>query len=305
MMKAYDIYVFLLCLIVYVLLTGFAVVVLSIITKQSLKLIKCGAEDVEITKEYAKAKQTKKHAGIDCIVSVVFGVLFILFFAFSIYVNVQQASTFDKIATLRVVNSASMSYKHEKNTYLTKNGLNDQFDTFDIILTYKLPAEKDLKLYDIVVYEVDDTLVIHRIVGIEEPTETHTERYFLLQGDAVDKPDRFPVRYEQMRAIYRGQRVPFIGSLVSFMQSPAGWICVLLIVIATIASPILDEKLAKEREKRFKEIVKAKTAQTIAPNVLPPIVLYPVPMAMPLYGVPTGNILNKPKNTSLGGRNEK
>jgi hypothetical protein len=89
------------------------------------------------------------------------------------------------------------------------------------------------------------------------------------------------------------------------MQSPAGWICVLLIVVATIASPILDEKLAKEREKRFKEIAKAQTEQTIVPNVLPPIVLCPVPMVMPLYGAQASNVLNKQKNTNAGGRSEK
>ena len=100
-------------------------------------------------------------------------------FIFSTYVNCQQNSTFDNIPTLKVVNSASMSVKHEDNKYLVENDLNDQFQTFDLILTYKLPKEEDLELYDIVVYEVDEILVIHRIVGIEEPNEQHSERYFL------------------------------------------------------------------------------------------------------------------------------
>ena len=54
-----------------------------------------------------------------------------------------------------------------------------------------------------------------------------------------------------MKAIYRGYRIPFIGSFVLFMQSPAGWLCMLLIVGAMIASPILDNRLQKEKDIRI------------------------------------------------------
>ncbi|MBR2022919.1 MAG: hypothetical protein IJ996_00185 [Clostridia bacterium] len=311
-MNSYDIYVLLLCVVVYVMLVSLTAVMVGVITKQSLKLIACGAEDETIKKEYAKAHTKRAHSWVDTILPTIFGVLFILVFAFSIYVNIQEKSTFENVATLRVVNSASMSYKHEKNKYLDANGLNDQFDTFDIILTYKLPAEEDLKLYDIVVYEVDDALVVHRIVGIEEPTATHPERHFLLQGDAVERPDRFPVLYEQMRAIYRGQRVPFVGSLVSFMQSPAGWICVLLIIVATVVSPILDDKLEKARKQRYAQLLK--TANTNQGQALPaPTFIptaFPIPLPMPLYPVYMAKPQNnedrvEPKTGSSGGKREK
>ena len=269
----------------------------------------------EIKKEYAKAQKKRANSWVDNILPAIFGVLFILVFAFSIYVNIQEKSTFENVATLRVVNSASMSYKHEKNKYLDANGLHDQFDTFDIILTYKLPAEEDLKLYDIVVYEVDDALVVHRIVGIEEPTATHPERHFLLQGDAVERPDRFPVLYEQMRAIYRGQRVPFVGSLVNFMQSPAGWICVLLIIVATVVAPILDEKLARARKQRYEQLLKTPPTakQQATPTAMP--IVYPIPFPMPtmypMYAVnPQNNggraTTNQQKtNTRQEGKREK
>ena len=54
-----------------------------------------------------------------------------------------------------------------------------------------------------------------------------------------------------MKAIYRGEKTPYIGSFILFMQSPAGWLCTLLIVIAMIASPILDNKLESARKKRL------------------------------------------------------
>lgn len=125
-----------------------------------------------------------------------------------------------------------------------------------MILTYKLPDEFDLQLYDIVVYEIDDVLIVHRVVGIEEPNNKHPEeRWFTLQGDAVENPDRFPVRYSQMKAIYKGERIAYVGSFVLFLQSPAGWLCILLIVVYTIATPIIEARINKAKRKRFYQAI--------------------------------------------------
>ena len=123
---------------------------------------------------------------------------------------------------------------------------------FDVVVLHELPAEEDLKLYDIVVYEhISGALLIHRIIGIEEPNESHpNERHFLLQGDAVHYPDTFPVRYSQMRSIYKGERIPNVGSFVYFMQSPAGIICLILIMVSFILMPIADRFILKLEFKR-------------------------------------------------------
>ncbi len=255
-MNSFDVYVFFLCFIVFTLLTVLLGGMLAAIIKLMVRLIRAGMEDEKIKTEYLVAKSKKRKCGcFDCIVSFILSIVLLSFFGFSLFVNLSQDTYFEKIPTLRVVNSASMAKKHPNNTYLTENALNDQFETFDLIYTYKLPAESELKLYDIVVYEVDEVLVVHRIVGIEEPNAAHPgERYFLCQGDAVERADRFPVHYSQMRAIYRGERIPFVGSFVTFMQSPAGWLCVLLIVAALIGTPILEKKINKEKMRRLIEI---------------------------------------------------
>ena len=250
-MSAYEIYTFLLCLIVYVLLSTLSVIVIITLVKMTLKMIKHGLEDDKIKEEKEKTEKKGKCTCLDKVISTIAGVLFIAVFIFSSYVNLQQNSTFEKIPTLRIVSSASMSHKHKDNKYLVENDLNNQFQTFDLIFTYKLPKEEDLKLYDIVVYEVDGMLVIHRIVGIEEPNNDHKERYFLLQGDAVERPDRFPVYYSQMRAIYRSERIPFVGSFITFMQSPAGWLCVILMIVAVVSLPIVEKKVKKATDERL------------------------------------------------------
>lgn len=265
-MTDYDLYIFFLCFTVFTILTVLLFGMLYFIVKQSLRLIRCGEEDDYIIKEFTQTKKQSKAIGVfNTVVSVVLCVFFLISFIFSIYINVTEDVYFKNTPTLKVVKTGSMAEKRSTNEYLFKNDLNDQIKTFDLILTYELPEEKDLKLYDIVVYEADNALVVHRIVGIEEPNERHpNERWFTCQGDNVELPDRFPVHYSQMKGIYRGQRVAFVGSFILFMQSPAGWLCILLVVAAIIATPIIEKKILSEKKKRFKLIVKQNNLNTLS-----------------------------------------
>ena len=246
-MSQYEIYIFILCFIVFAMLTALSVVAIVIITKLTLRLVNAGVDDNKIVEQHKKIKNNNKNSkfskAFDCIVSLVFCMVFFGIFGSSIFINCTQKADFKNIPVYRVVNTGSMSYKNKKNTYLTSNNLNNQIQTFDLIATHSLPKEEDLKLYDIVVYEVNGYFIIHRIVGIEEPNEKHPDsRLFMLQGDANEFADSFPVLYKQIRGIYTGHRIPFVGSFVLFMQSPAGWLCILLVAFALIATPIAEKK---------------------------------------------------------------
>ena len=266
-MSKFDIYALLLSLIVFVLLVGVFTYLIIVLFKQKLKLIKLGAEDDNIIKQFESdkvKKQNKLVQAIDAIVNTIVCLILVAIFSASIFVSCTQDTYFDNLPTYRVVLTSSMESKHKDNTYLVENNLNNQIAAFDLIATYKLPDEMDLQLYDIVVYEMDNMLIVHRIVGIEEPNATHpNERYFLLQGDAVGAPDRFPVKYSQMKGIYRGTHIPFVGSFVLFMQSPAGWLCLLLIVVVMLILPVLEKRLQTACQQRYELIscVATTTAQ--------------------------------------------
>lgn len=252
-MTDYEIYVFILCLIVFVMLTSFLTYLLVCLTKQHLKMIRHGLEDTEIRREYRKtAPISRIGTFVSVLLSVVICLALCAVFAFSIYLKATEDRAANGTPALHVVKSDSMSYKAEENTYLTENGLDDQLQTFDLIVTRALPDEKDLQLYDIVVYEIDGAHIIHRIVEIEEPNSYHpNQRWFRTQGDALSGMDRNPVTYEQMRGIYQGERVPFVGSFVLFMQSPAGWICILLVLFAIFTTPIVEKKIEREKNARL------------------------------------------------------
>ncbi len=315
----YETYVLILCIVVYVALTGVTIAAILSLTRMTLGLIRHGAQDKDIIKYYAKAKRKakgKKERAVDMLASIFLCSLFAVVFGFSLYVNVNENTYFENVPTLKVVLSASMEEKHEKNTYLEQNGLDNQFAKFDMILVYKAPAEEDLKLYDVVIYELEyegETVqIVHRIVGIEEANEQHGRR-FKTQGDAVESADKKMVEYSQIKAVYRGEKVRFIGSFVLFMQSPAGWMCMILILAATIATPIVDKILEKARWKRYlalckkkeeekkQEQAKAMQAQN-GPIVAAPVCLYPVYYDPTKYTPPQVPMPIQPPMPKQGGR---
>ena len=268
-MTAYDKYVFILCLIVFLLLTVVFSSMIIMLTKQSLRLIRAGTEDNRIYREHLKkVRRGKKKTGwFSKTITALFACVVCGVFGFTIYLQVTEHDRTANIPSLHVVYSDSMSDKHKKNEYLLENNLNDQFSRFDLIVTYELPKEEDLKLYDIVVYEVDNVLLVHRIVEIEEPNDKHpNERYFRLQGDFVENPDKFPVRYEQMKSIYRGKNIPFLGSFVMFLQSPAGYMCFILILIEMITSPLIKKSLERAEKTRLYTIKSEQGANITDPE---------------------------------------
>ena len=280
-MTAYEKYTFFLCLIVFVALTALFTALMTYVVRLTVRLIRHGAEDEKILKEYQRNQEKNKKCGVtDWIARAFTCIVCIALFR----VNEDQFA--NRYGSLKVVKSGSMAYQNEKNGYLVENGLNDQLQMMDLVVTEPLPNEFDLELYDIVVYEQDGKMIIHRIVGIEEPNEKHPdERYFKLQGDAVEISDRYPVRYSQMRAIYRGDRVPFVGSFVAFMQSPAGWLCILLILFALIVTPIVEKMLEWEKEKRLQAIMNGNGCVPIPTEVIRgkyaenPLFLKPIPVS--------------------------
>ncbi|MBR6681803.1 MAG: hypothetical protein IKL40_02330 [Clostridia bacterium] len=255
-MSGYDLYVFFLCLIVFVMFTALFTIMLVYVVNTALKSIRQGFEDDKIITEYRKEQKANKVLkGVCNVITTAVIVAILIVFSVSVYIQLACDEVTGDMAVPKVVLSSSMSYKNDHNKYLDENSLDDQFDTFDLIFTRQLPGEFELEMYDIVVYERYDELIIHRIVGIEEPNERHPDvRYFWLQGDAIKYPDEFPVLYSQMKAIYEGERIPYVGSFFAFMQSPAGYLCILLVIVASIATPIAEKKLWNTKIERLKEI---------------------------------------------------
>ncbi|MBQ7335802.1 MAG: hypothetical protein IJW92_04960 [Clostridia bacterium] len=260
-----DLYILCLCLVVFVSLTALFVVLITSLVRFYLRLVRLGAEDDNIKSEYQRVRKKNPFLNaLGFILTCVACCVLCIGFLFSLVITFGENNQDAQISTLRVVRSNSMSVRYEKNEYLFENNLEDQFRMFDLILTAGMPAEDELELYDVVVYERDEMLIIHRIVKIEEPNEKHPdERYYYLQGDANAGIDNKPVTYGQMRGIWNGFCIPNVGSFIMFMQSPAGFLCILLMLFAAITTPIVERKLENEKKARYTDLTGLNTEPLI------------------------------------------
>ena len=146
-MSGYELYIFFLCLIVFVSLTALFGVMLYVLLKQGMKAIYHGLEDERIKTEYTKETQRKRWVNILCnvITAMVLGVVAVAFVS-SVCIKLSNDKVTGNTPVAKIVMSESMSAKRDTNAYLAENDLNDQFGMFDIVFTHQLPDEFELKL---------------------------------------------------------------------------------------------------------------------------------------------------------------
>ena len=267
-MSDYKIYSLVLAVVVFFVLALFFGIMVSYMTKMAIKLIRYGDDDKVILKERKYiTKKPSKASKFERVFSAFISLILIAVFVLALCISCTDNKFDTGLSSLKIVKSDSMATKNEENEYLFENDLNDQFGVFDLVVTRPLPKEDELELYDIVVYERDGILVIHRITEIEEPNSKHSERYFKTQGDAISRHDIYPVLYSQMHAIYEGERIPYVGSIITFIQSPAGWLCFILVMFAILVMPIIEKKLLEEMRKRLAVL----DAQNAVPVMAEPV----------------------------------
>ena len=258
-MSSYEIYSLILAAIVLILFIATFSLIIGLLMKSTIRLVEYGKDDEMIGKELIPLMNRLTESSAICrAFSAFLTIIIVAVFAISMFLRVTEDSYGNSLTSLKVVQSDSMQEKNPDNAYLFENDINDQIAMFDLIVARPLPGEFELELYDIVVYELDGNYIIHRIVGIEEPNSSHPDcRHFKLQGDAIGRYDRYPVLYEQMIAKYEGEKVPFIGSFIMFLQSPAGWFCMVLILFTAIITPLLEKKLDNKKSRRIVHVVRA------------------------------------------------
>ena len=104
---------------------------------------------------------------------------------------------------------------------------------------------------DIVVYQDGNSLVVHRIIGIDGETIT-------TKGDANNTADE-PIRVSAVKGKVLFW-IPYAGRIVGFLKTPVGIICMIAAAIALIEIPRRNEKKKddEERQKILEEIKRLK-----------------------------------------------
>lgn len=157
-----------------------------------------------------------------------------------------------------VIVSGSMSYKNDANQYLYANHLDDQFQTYDIIVVNPTASPDDIELYDVIAfYSSEGTVVVHRVVEIVETSEG---KMFVTRGDANKASDDNALYgdylpYQQVVGEYHGARLPAVGAFVLFLQSGAGVVCVISIVYCFAIFEFYRRKMDLAIEERTEKLL--------------------------------------------------
>lgn len=240
---------------VYILVVAVIVFIIAAISylyyslfRYKLQAVNAGLEDEKIKKEYDRS--TGKISKAADILSAVFTVLLLGFFAVSLYAG-KQGNYFPVkgLGTFQVVASGSMSFPHQQNTYLAENSLTNQFDTYDIIGI--APVKEKLKLYDVAVYEKNGQLIAHRVIDITEKDGT---AYYIFRGDANTANDGLPVAHSDIMGIYTGVKIPAFGIFVIFLQSALGYTAMGIVLIMEIIFPVFEKRINTAIRERLKII---------------------------------------------------
>ena len=202
-------------------------------------------------------------------------VLFLLFAAFILIFALSQRS--GKVSqlfgyTVRSVQSDSME-RYDANGDLVEGAFckgdliiceiaeGGPYDVGDVVM-FNMP----INLYpDGSYHECDVTgeydtkiFVTHKIVGIEMLGENYRYRTQGLRNPAVDLNLKWD---HDIQAVYTGTRIPFLGSVMDFLQTKGGFfLCIILPMLAFVlfqAYRVVNNVILYNREKALKEATEA------------------------------------------------
>ena len=222
--------------------------------KSAIKEIKLGNRDIEIVDLMIyELDETviKKRKAVNLTKNVVyyaFLAVLIPLFGLSLYSRIKNNVTKFGNNFVMVVASGSMSMKNEANDYLISNNLNNQFNTYDMIVLTGVNSTSQLKLYDVIAFRNDKKInVIHRIIDVqyEEGVIRYTTR-----GDSNSATDTYHPKIQDVIGKYTGKRIPSIGVFIMFFQSYAGIVTILSVIYCSLMISHFNKKLDVATDER-------------------------------------------------------
>lgn len=221
----------------------------------AIKDIRLGNQDADFLYDLIKESKVKiqKRRKIISIIKncmyCIFLVIIIPVITFAVISKVNGDVMMIGDSSVIVVASGSMSEKNNSNNYLFTENLDNQFQTYDIIVINRVNNDSDLKKYDVISFVNDKGVnVIHRIIDFEYQ---NGERVYVTRGDANNATDKYKPSFDDVIGRYLGKRVPLVGMFVLFFQSGSGIITVIAVIYCLLVIDYLSKKMNKESEKRL------------------------------------------------------
>ena len=174
-------------------------------------------------------------------------VILVPFLLMSVYSKVANGVAMVNGRGMIAVASGSMSEKNSANSYL--ENIDNQFNTYDMIMIQKVDDPSDLQLYDVIAYVDDEGVnIIHRIVGFQQ---TSSGVRFVTRGDSNNADDEYKPSMDDVLGEYAGTRIPYVGVFLMFLQSYSGMLTVAAIIYCLIMIENVGNRIYDAREERL------------------------------------------------------
>ena len=198
--------------------------------------------NIKNAKTHRKVLKTVKR--VICWVLIAIMVPFLLI---SVYSKVADGVAMVGGRGMIAVASGSMSEKNSANSYLAN--IDNQFNTYDMIMIQKVERQSELQLYDVIAYVNDEGVnIIHRIVGFQQ---TASGLRFVTRGDSNNADDEYKPSMDDVLGEYTGKRIPYVGVFLMFLQSYSGIVTVAAIIYCLIMIESVGNKIYDAREDRL------------------------------------------------------
>lgn len=142
-----------------------------------------------------------------------------------------------------VVVSSSMASVDESNEQALKNVRAGFIKVNDLVVVKRIRKPAEIKTGDIVTYLDDNgNVIIHRVSKVYTDGE---KKRFITRGDANNTDDPVTLSEDDLKGYFLF-RIPMLGEIVRYLQSPYGIVAVLLIVLIEL---MLKQELEREKRK--------------------------------------------------------
>lgn len=215
-----------------------------------------------------KRKQQRKTSIImNMFLNVLYVAALVVVFV-SVYYRTQGNTIWFGNDAYLVIETSSMTYANEKNTYLDEYDLLDDSNRIPQYSFVKISRDQS-KIDAAVPYKTilaftyhneqtrEDMIVIHRLINMQYNDDG--DLVYTTRGDSNEASlaqETYMLR-SQLIGVYDGVCLPILGLFIVYFQSSIGIICIIMAIILLILYSIFYDKILQNEEKRYEMVLEA------------------------------------------------
>lgn len=238
--------------------------VIKILDKDVEKYDKKKNKKLSFIDTYYKRKKRKEVGNI--ISNSIVGIFLVALIGFFVWATVMKSNdqiTYFGDKTYLVVQTSSMASINDNNKYLkdgsidSKDKMNTRISQYAFIGIDKFKSEDQIKVYDIVVFRMDDKIIVHRVYSISMG-EKDGHKLFTFRGDAnpASMSGEINVTSDRIVGVFDGYQNQILGSIVIYIQSGTGLISVFAIAIVLMVYIFYYDRIDLRLTERYEALMK-------------------------------------------------